>query len=255
MSRHMELESDLKELSTLLAQVRSQRLKSFLEEHHRKLTKELALQEAEIEIEDKTCPPVPNESYLEPPRENSCVIEPSDGPSSKHLGPTPPAAASAVSAQNQQGKRWKPITKFAFDQNKSFVQLYIDTPGVGKLDANNVSCSFCKDSFDLRIIQLQGENLRLVKTQLEKDIVPEKSKFKIKENSVVVYLKKVDAEFGPEHWNNLTSKKKSAEKASGDPLGGVMDILKDMYDEGDDKLKATIGEAMLKSRSGTPSFG
>ena len=29
-----------------------------------------------------------------------------------------------------------------------------------------------------------------------------------------------------------------------------MDLMKDMYDSGDDQMKKTIGEAMLKSRQG-----
>jgi hypothetical protein len=33
-----------------------------------------------------------------------------------------------------------------------------------------------------------------------------------------------------------------------------MDMMKDMYDEGDEQTKKMIGEAMLKSRSGDKSM-
>ena len=33
-----------------------------------------------------------------------------------------------------------------------------------------------------------------------------------------------------------------------DPMGGIMDMMKDMYDSGDDNMKKAIGEAMVKSR-------
>ena len=33
-------------------------------------------------------------------------------------------------------------------------------------------------------------------------------------------------------------------------LTGIMDMMKNMYDEGDENMKKIIGEAMLKSRNG-----
>lgn len=34
---------------------------------------------------------------------------------------------------------------------------------------------------------------------------------------------------------------------------GIMDMMKDMYDEGDENMKKVIGEAMLKSQRGEKS--
>ena len=52
---------------------------------------------------------------------------------------------------------------------------------------------------------------------------------------------------------DLTSKKTSEEKkkSTADPTSGIMDMMKQMYDDGDDSMKKTIGEAMAKSRQGT----
>ena len=33
-------------------------------------------------------------------------------------------------------------------------------------------------------------------------------------------------------------------------MGGIMDLMKDMYDNGDEKMKETIGKAMYESRMG-----
>ena len=33
-----------------------------------------------------------------------------------------------------------------------------------------------------------------------------------------------------------------------DPSAGIMDLMKDMYNSGDDKMRETIGKAMLESR-------
>ena len=57
-------------------------------------------------------------------------------------------------------------------------------------------------------------------------------------------------QYGYDSWMDLTSKKARGEAAeqSADPSSGIMDLMKQMYDEGDDNMKKTLGEAMLKSR-------
>lgn len=78
---------------------------------------------------------------------------------------------------------------------------------------------------------------------------------------------KVKGEYGGyEHWVDLTAKrgKRSADKeaggAGGDPMGGIMDLMKQMYEEGDDTMRKTIAESMMKvqrgdrSGSGLPQF-
>ena len=59
-------------------------------------------------------------------------------------------------------------------------------------------------------------------------------------------------QYGYDSWMDLTSKKARGEAAeqAADPSSGIMDLMRQMYDEGDDTMKKTIGEAMLKSRSG-----
>ena len=62
-------------------------------------------------------------------------------------------------------------------------------------------------------------------------------------------------EYSYDTWQNLTSKKtkeqrNEAAKKDKDPMGGVMDMMKEMYESGDDNMKKIIGEAMLKSRTG-----
>ena len=65
---------------------------------------------------------------------------------------------------------------------------------------------------------------------------------------------KVKGEYGSyDSWNQLTAKKKKKkEKAAtkDNPMGGIMDMMKDMYDNGDDQMKKMIGETMMKQRNG-----
>ena len=42
--------------------------------------------------------------------------------------------------------------------------------------------------------------------------------------------------------------KESKEKIEKDPTAGIMDLMKDMYESGDDKMRETIGKAMMESQ-------
>jgi len=66
----------------------------------------------------------------------------------------------------------------------------------------------------------------------------------------------VKGEYSYDSWSNLVSKKdKTAKaKAKADPNASIMNMMKDMYDDGDDNMKKIIGEAMMKSRQVSRSF-
>jgi len=116
---------------------------------------------------------------------------------------------------------------------------------------DRVEVAFTKNSFDMKVQGLNGRNYRLIKDNLEKDIVPAESKFIVKANKVVLKLKKIKGEYSYEHWSSLTAKKKREEgNKKADPMGGIMDMMKNMYDDGDENMKKVIGEAMLKSKMG-----
>jgi calcyclin binding protein len=150
-----------------------------------------------------------------------------------------------------------PIESFAWDQDgfsSPVINVYIDLPGVGKAK-QNCEIDFTKMSFDFKVTGLDGKNYRLLKDNLEKDIIPEQSKMTVKANRVILKLQKVKGEYSYEHWNNLTAKKPreaTADKKK-DPMGGIMDMMKDMYEEGDENMRKIIGEAMLKSQRGEKS--
>merc|ERR1712137_1478392 len=93
----------------------------------------------------------------------------------------------------------------------------------------------------------------MVKNRLDEDIDVSKSRFVVKKNAVHIKLHKTKGEesySSYKTWMNLESKKSKEQeaKAKDDPTAGIMDMMKDMYDDGDDNMKKAIGEAMLKSR-------
>jgi len=166
------------------------------------------------------------------------------------VNPSPPPKPSNTS-------KYTPISRFSFDAGSSsdpFVTIYIPLPNVGTIPKSNIDCVFTNASFDLTITELEGKNYRLVKDNLDKDIVGDDSKLKIRSNKIILKLAKVKSEYGSyDFWTDLTSKKSKKEaekKKSADPSAGIMDLMKDMYDSGDDNMKKTIAEAMMKSRNG-----
>jgi len=155
------------------------------------------------------------------------------------------------------------IDRFAFDAGTSqdkFVTLYVPIPEVGSIEnkAEQIKCDFGTDSFDVTVMDLKGKNYRLKRDRLEHDIVPEKSKHIVKKDKIVVKLHKKSGGLesgglggGFDMWTKLTDPKwKDKKKKSTDPTAGLMDMMKDMYDTGDENMKKVIGEAMLKNRNG-----
>eukprot|EP01038_Epipyxis_sp_PR26KG_P003987 gene3987-5711_t len=174
----------------------------------------------------------------------------------KETTPAVTASSSSITVSSSSTSlTYIPIEDFAWDQgeyNSPIVSIFIDLDDVGSVK-DNVKVNFTKESFDVSVTGLNGKNYRLVKDNLEKDIIPSQSKFIVKKNKIVLKLQKVKGEYSYEHWTSLTAKKKrDAESADTkkDPMGGIMDMMKNMYEDGDENMKKIIGEAMLKSQRG-----
>lgn len=186
------------------------------------------------------------------------------------MPPTPPTAASTSAASKPAPASnttaavvYTTPNDFYWDQgdyNSPTVTVTVEIPGVGALKSieGGVTCKFTEDSFDLKVTALGGKNYRLFKDNLDKDIIPSKSKFIVKNEKVLIKMAKVKGEYSYENWTSLCCKKSKADKQekkakAGDPMGGIMDMMKDMYDSGDDNMKKIIGEAMMKSQRGDTS--
>ena len=58
---------------------------------------------------------------------------------------------------------YETLTKFGWDQQDKKVKIYVTSgvDGIGKLSKGQVVCEFEDQSFDLKIQDLNGKNLRL----------------------------------------------------------------------------------------------
>mmetsp|Transcript_7475 Transcript_7475/g.15331 ORF Transcript_7475/g.15331 Transcript_7475/m.15331 type:complete len:302 (+) Transcript_7475:73-978(+) len=146
------------------------------------------------------------------------------------------------------------------EYNSPLVTIYVPLTGIGTHDKSKISCNFTSTSFDLIVSDFSTTNddgktksYRLLNDNLEKEIDVSKSKYVIKPNKILIKLGKVKGEYSYDHWTELTAKKKKESKggkSKEDPAAGIMDLMKDMYESGDDNMKKMIGETMYKQRTG-----
>lgn len=164
----------------------------------------------------------------------------------------PPTKLVVPAAPSQDHLEWV-TPSYGWEQgeyNTPWVNVMASISGATR---DKVTCEFGQDSFDLRVVGAGGKNYRLFVDTLEKDIVADESKFVVKKNRVTIKLKKVKGEYSYDHWNDLKKKggKLAKEKEKNkDPSAGIMDMMKDLYDTGDDNMRKIIGESMMKSRNG-----
>jgi len=182
--------------------------------------------------------------------------DPTPAPSSTPAPVVAPKPIPAGAPVKSPSVMYHSIDRFAFDAGTSsdkFVTLYLPLPGVGSISnkEEQIKCEFGKDSFDVTVLDLNGKNYRVKRDNLEHDIDPSKSKRIVKADKIVVKLHKIKGEYGSfDFWSKLTDPKRKEKKKSADPSASIMDMMKDMYDSGDDNMRKIIGETMAKQRSG-----
>jgi hypothetical protein len=125
----------------------------------------------------------------------------------------------------------KELSSFSWDQDSKKVSIYISDQlnGVGSLPKEQITCTFEKRSFDLKVIGLNGFNYGVVKSNLEKEIDVSASKMIVKADRIKLVL--VKKEGG--HWMDLVEKKKKIKEPvadSKDPSAGLMDLMKNLYE-------------------------
>lgn len=126
----------------------------------------------------------------------------------------------------------------------------------------SVQCEFTATSFVLSVRIAGTEGAATIEHRLEVrnlfDLIdPAKSRARAGKKQVIVTLKKVherpwDSLTKVEHSLKEKSKstfaKKNKDTDADDPNAGLMSLMRDMYEQGDDQMKQTIAKAMYESR-------
>jgi calcyclin binding protein len=175
--------------------------------------------------------------------------------------PTQQATRSTTTATSTNvNKKYQSFPTHYFDcgeYNSPTVTVYIPLNDIGSHDKSKISCEFTSTSFDLIVTDFGEKSMsyRLLNDNLAHEIDVSKSKYIIKSNKIIIKLGKIKGEYSYDHWTDLSAKKKKSSSSSGgknkeDPTAGIMDLMKDMYDNGDDNMRKMIGETMYKQRTG-----
>lgn len=154
------------------------------------------------------------------------------------------------------------ISNYGWDQSDKFVKIYITLPGVHHVPMENVQVHFTERSFDLLVKNLNGKNYSMIVNNLLKPISVEGSSKKVKTDTVLILCRKKAENT---RWDYLTQvekdckeKEKPSYDTETDPSEGLMNVLKKIYEDGDDDMKRTINKAWVESREkqakGEPEF-
>ena len=151
------------------------------------------------------------------------------------------------------------ITKYALDTSSDeYVKIYLteELSNLKTIDPNNIKVKFTKRTFDAYIFNWNKKNYRFSCFNLCKDINPDKCKATPTSSGLVIRLAKASS---GDHWDSLEKKKglldKNEEEEEGekskdkDPNASLMEMMRDMYQNGDPEMKKMIAEAWTKSQN------
>eukprot|EP00240_Pyramimonas_obovata_P012869 CAMPEP_0118933532 /NCGR_PEP_ID=MMETSP1169-20130426/12041_1 /TAXON_ID=36882 /ORGANISM="Pyramimonas obovata, Strain CCMP722" /LENGTH=252 /DNA_ID=CAMNT_0006876303 /DNA_START=66 /DNA_END=824 /DNA_ORIENTATION=- len=168
-----------------------------------------------------------------------------------------PAARSGTPVNTSGAKElvYETITTFSWENTDDVVKVLIPLEGVTK---ELVTVDFTKSSFDLRVKGLNGKNYRCLVSNLSHPVNPESCSFMIPRSHkrVVVKLTKASTStYAEKNWSDLKEKPKALSEKKGspdmsDPDAGLMNLMKNLYDEGDEDMKRTIAKSWTEAREG-----
>ncbi|XP_017781845.1 PREDICTED: calcyclin-binding protein [Nicrophorus vespilloides] len=215
MEKIAELKKDVAEMEALIAAATRQKVKDFLSIENRKLVTEIV----KLEEQQKTATPAATD-----------------------------AAKSSAVKRHYQVK----LNNYAWDQSNKFVKFYVTVKNVHSIPAENVSCTFTAKSLEMQVKDLDNKDYIMNINNLLYPVNPENSTWKIKTDTVVINVAKVDTL----SWSHVTDIEKRASDAKkmpkaeegGDPSDNMMSIMKKFYDQGDDEVKRNIAKAWTEAQ-------
>lgn len=144
------------------------------------------------------------------------------------------------------------IDSYAWDQSDKFMKIYATVKDVQNVGQESIECEFKTRGFKLKVKELNNKNYELHIGNLMEEIVPEDCYFKIKSDTVLLMLKKKKQ---GSTWAYVTEREKKSKEEKKpkldekkDPNESLMEMLHQMYEDGDDEMKRTIAKSMYESR-------
>uniref|UniRef100_A0A0K0EE77 Calcyclin-binding protein n=1 Tax=Strongyloides stercoralis TaxID=6248 RepID=A0A0K0EE77_STRER len=149
------------------------------------------------------------------------------------------------------------ITNYSYEDNESKLKIYLSITGAKEASPESFKLNVESDSVCLKASDINGRDYEFILKGLFDKVIPEECDFKQKTDMILITLTKSKKE----KWSSvlkLSGKKKSALKDDYDesnPQESIMNMMKEMYENGDNEMRKTIGEAMLKAREKSGGLG
>jgi calcyclin binding protein len=147
---------------------------------------------------------------------------------------------------------WKALDRFAWEQTDTEVKIYVTTlDGLKSHPRDKIVLENTNNSVTVSILGFNNANHKLSFNKLSKDI--KSARITVKSNGFSLTLTKNDKG----HWDavvpkpSLIKKSKEEDKKDSDskePGDSLMNMMKELYENGDDDMKRTIAEAWSKSK-------
>ncbi|XP_039003736.1 calcyclin-binding protein-like [Hibiscus syriacus] len=139
-----------------------------------------------------------------------------------------PIATSAKAPVNP-ALSYVTLASFSWDQDNDKVKIYVS---LERVEQEKIQANFKPMSFDVKFRDVKGKNYRCAIPKLNKEIEPEKCKVIVKPTRVIITLFKACKG----NWSDLHYKedklKPNLDKER-DPMAEIMNLMKNMYEEGD----------------------
>uniref|UniRef100_A0A0K0F9Y5 Calcyclin-binding protein (inferred by orthology to a human protein) n=1 Tax=Strongyloides venezuelensis TaxID=75913 RepID=A0A0K0F9Y5_STRVS len=149
------------------------------------------------------------------------------------------------------------ITNYSYEDSEAKLKLYVTIAGAKEAPVESFDLNVGSDSLFFKAKDINGRDYEFILKGLFDKVIPEECTFKQKTDMILITLSKAKKE----KWSSvlkLNDKKKSALKKDYDdsnPQESIMNMMKEMYENGDNEMRKTIGEAMLKAREKSGGLG
>jgi len=223
-----ELQLDISELKSLGDQAKRSKVKDIISVAARKLESELVLLREELKKEE--------------------AINNTEAETTKTVKPVEKKVTECQ------------LKDYSWDQSDKFVKLYLTgLTGLGGCSDDKIIITYTSESLSVRIGPLSEQLPKIFNFNIKKTchkINSEKSYHKVKADYLLVYL----AKHNPgSDWSHITHAEKVAADAKkkadepkfddkADPSAGLMNMMKKMYEDGDDEMKRTIAKAWTEGQ-------
>ncbi|XP_074604732.1 calcyclin-binding protein [Brevipalpus obovatus] len=143
-----------------------------------------------------------------------------------------------------------PVTNYAWDQTDKFVKIYLNLNDLGLQSGDGVAVDLTFPSENT--VQAICGHKKFYLTKLGDKIETNESFYKFTKQHLVLNLKKKKEEKWPNLQQTNTKSSKNEKDdflGDGDPGSALINLMKKMYNEGDDDMKRTIAKSWHEAQT------